>query len=295
MANLAVGGLQLELAAGDNLELIGQEIDLAMMRFPWLQMLVLPELCSFGPSTDHAVDDPAPVEAFFADLARRHGVWLIPGSLFYRHGDEIRNTAPVFGPDGKVVARYAKRYPFVPYERGVDGGDAFVVFDVPGAGRVGLMICYDMWFPEMARQLAWMGAEALIVPTLTNTIDRDLELSIARTNAALNQAWLVNINVAGRLGYGRSIVVNPDGTVVNQSGSGREVITVDLDFDYVRRARGRGMQGISQTLKAFRDAAVTYPVYQQGSGPGAFEGLGPMSLPEREGQESGQTGPKGAP
>lgn len=281
MAHLAVGGLQLDLAAGNNLEAIGQEIDLALMRFPWLQMLVLPELCSFGPSTDHAVDDPGTVESFYGDLARRHNVWLIPGSIFYRTEGRVLNTAPVIGPDGAVVARYAKRYPFVPYERGVDGGEDFVVFDVPDVGRVGLMICYDMWFPEMARQLAWMGAEALIVPTLTNTIDRDLELALARTNAAVAQAWVVNINCTGRLGYGRSIVVNPDGTVVHQAGSGREVITADLDFGHVRRARARGMQGISQTLKAFRDFDVRFPVYQEGAGPGALADLGPLAVPER--------------
>ncbi len=283
MGHLAVGALQMELSAGDNLEAIGQEIDLALLRFPWLQMIVLPELCSFGPSTDRAVDDPAAVESFYADLARRHGVWLIPGSLFYRRDGAVFNTAPVFGPDGAVVARYRKRYPFTPYERGVERGDDFVVFDVPGAGRVGLMICYDMWFPEMARQLAWMGAEALIVPTLTNTIDRELELAIARTNAAVSQAWVVNVNCAGRLGYGRSIVVNPDGTVIHEAGVAREVITVDLDFGHARRARERGMQGISQTLKTFRDAAVTFPVYQEGAGPGALAELGPLALPRREG------------
>ncbi len=281
MAHLAIGGLQLELPAGDNLERIGQEIDLAMARFPWLQMVVLPELCSFGPGIDCAVDAPDHVEGFYADLARRHGVWLVPGSYFVRDGGSVYNAAPVFDPSGAVVARYRKRYPFLPYERGVAGGDDFTVFDVPGVGRLGLMICYDMWYPEMARQLAWMGAEAIIVPTLTNTIDRDLELAIARTNAAVNQCWFVNINNAGRLGYGQSIVVGPDGTVIHNAGVGREVITVELDFEHARRVRRRGMHGLGQTLKSFREAAVNYPVYQEGAGPGALADLGPLELPQR--------------
>jgi len=159
-------------------------------------------------------------------------------------------------------------------------GDDFVVFDVPGVGRLGLMICFDMWFPEMARQLAWMGAEAIIVPTLTNTIDRNVELTIARATAACNQLYFVNINNAGRLGNGQSIVVGPDGGVIHQAPSTREIITVELDFEHVRRTRERGMHGLIQTLKGFRDAAVTYPVYQPDAGPGAFKKLGALKMPE---------------
>ncbi len=156
-----------------------------------------------------------------------------------------------------------------------------MVFDVPGAGRVGLLICYDMWYPEMVRQLAWMGAEALIVPTLTNTNDRHVELAIAQANAAINQLYLFNVNSAGRLGYGRSILVGPDGNVVHQASANREIITAELDFGYVRRVRERGMHGLAQPLKSFRDAGIHYPVYQPGAGPGALGELGDLALPER--------------
>lgn len=282
MTHLAVAGLQLELNAEDNLATIESEIDLVMQRFPFLQMLVLPELCAFGPSPDFTLDSPVKTEARMQAIAERHGIWLIPGSLFYRQQGKIYNTAPVINPQGEVIARFRKHYPFAPFERGVEYGDEFVVFDIPGVGRVGLMICFDMWHPEMARQLVWMGAEALIIPTLTNTIDRDVELAIARSTAAINQAWVVNINNAGRLGYGQSIVVGPDGGVVHKAGSGREIITVDLDFAKTRRVRERGMHGLVQTLKSFRDAATTYPCYQQGAGGGALDELGPLEVPKSE-------------
>jgi predicted amidohydrolase len=219
------------------------------------------------------------VENCFRESARKNDLWLIPGSIFERRGEEVFNTAPVINPDGEVVARYSKRYPFLPYEKGVTSGDRFVVFDVPGVGRLGLMICYDMWYPEMARQLAWMGAEAIIVPTLTNTNDRHIELSIAQTTAAINQSYIVNINSAGRLAYGRSIVVGPDGTVIHQASTGREIITAELDFEHVRRVRERGMHGLAQPLKSFRDAAISYPVYQDGAGHGAFADLGELEVP----------------
>jgi predicted amidohydrolase len=280
MSYLAIAGLQLELGAEDNLSTVEQEIDLVKKRFPWIQMIVLPELCTYGANTELAVELPGEVENCFREAAKRNDVWLVPGSIFERRGGKIFNTAPVINPAGKVVARYSKQYPFLPYEKGVARGDNFVVFDVPGVGKVGLMICFDIWHPEMARQLAWMGAEAILVPTLTNTIDRHIELSIAKATAAINQVYFVNINNAGRLGNGQSIVVGPDGNVVHQAHSSREIITVELDFNHVRRVRERGAHGLIQTLKSFRDADVTYPVYQENAGPGAFKKLGALKLPK---------------
>ena len=281
MNYLAIAGLQLELCAEDNLSVIEQEIDLVKHRFPWIQMVVLPELSTYGPSTEMAVRLPGEVENCFCEAAKKNDIWLIPGSIFESRDDQVFNTAPVINPDGEVVARYSKQYPFYPYEKGVSRGDQFVVFEIPGVGKIGLIICFDIWFPEIVRQLVWMGAEAIIAPTLTNTIDRNVELSIARANAAINQVYFVSINNAGRLGYGQSIVVGPDGNVIHQASTGREIITVELDFNHVRRVRERGMHGLVQTLKSFRDAGVTYPVYQEGAGPGALADLSPLELPAK--------------
>ncbi|MFT5140097.1 MAG: putative amidohydrolase [Lysobacterales bacterium] len=282
MSHLAIAGLQLELAVEDNLALIEHEIALVKQRFPWIQMVVLPELATYGPSTELAIKLPGEVENCYQEAARKHDIWLIPGSLFEKRDGKVYNTAPVINPAGEIVTRYSKMYPFLPYEKGVESGNRFVVFDVPGVGRLGLMICYDMWYPEMARQLAWMGAEAIIVPTQTNTNDRSLELSMAQANAAMNQAYLININNAGRMAYGRSIVVGPDGTIVHQASSGREIITVELDFEHVRRVRERGIHGLAQPLKSFRDANISYPVYQDGAGPGAFGELGKLQVPKSD-------------
>jgi predicted amidohydrolase len=283
MAYLSLAALQLELCVEDNLSLIEKEIRSVRQRFPWVQMVVLPELCTFGPSPDLAVRMPGEVENCFREAARDNRLWLIPGSIFERNGDKVYNTAPVINPDGEVVARYRKHFPFLPYEKGVSAGDDFVVFDVPGAGRIGLIICYDMWFPEMVRTLAWMGAEAIICPSLTNTIDRELELAIARSNAATSQLYFLNLNSAGRLAVGRSIFAGPDGQVIHQAGSGREIITVEIDFRHVRRVRERGMFGLCQTLKSFRDHRVAYPPYADAqANAGALDGLGPLQMPERE-------------
>ena len=283
MAHLSIAALQLELCVEDNLSLLEKEIALVRKRFPWVQMVVLPELCTFGPGTELAVGLPGEVENCFREAARQHELWLIPGSIFERRDGEIYNTAPVIDPRGEVVARYRKQYPFLPYEKGVSAGEDFVVFDVPGAGRIGLIICYDMWFPETVRTLAWLGAEAVLCPSLTNTVDREVELAISRSNAATNQLYFLNLNSAGRLAVGRSIFVGPDGQVIHQAGAGREIITAEIDFGHVRRVRERGLLGLCQTLKSFRDHPVVFPPYAGGQAdPGAFAALGPLQVPARE-------------
>jgi predicted amidohydrolase len=108
----------------------------------------------------------------------------MPGSVYQIEHGKVFNVAPVIDPTGAVVARYRKMFPFRPHEEGVTGGDAFCVLPMGATGTLGVSICYDLWFPETTRSLVWMGAEALICPTLTNTIDRDVELAIARATAA---------------------------------------------------------------------------------------------------------------
>jgi deaminated glutathione amidase len=261
MRELFVAGLQLQLTRGDNVERLLEEVRTAKRRFAHLDMVVLPELASFGPGIERARALPDATERRFCALARELRVWLCPGSLYERRRGRIFNTAPVIDPRGRVVARYRKMFPWAPHERGVASGEDFVVVDMPRIGRVGFSICYDGWFPEVSRMLAWKGAEVIIHPTLTSTIDRDVELAIARTNAAVNQCYFLDINAAGAIGNGRSIVCGPGGEVIHQAGSGHELIPVRLDLDYVRDCRARGWQALGQPLKSFRDSRVSFPCY----------------------------------
>jgi len=282
MGHFAIAGLQLELSAQDNLPLVRSELARLKQRFPWVDMAVLAELSLFGTNKAHAQPLPGPIEDDLCRIARELDLWLVPGSLYERRGDRVYNTTPVINPRGEVVARYRKMFPFQPYESDVTPGADFVVFDVPRAGRFGVSICYDMWFPETTRTLAWMGAEVILHPSLTNTIDRDLELSIARTNAAINQCYFFDVNCGGRLGFGRSIVVGPEGDVIHQAGDGYEVIPVEIDFERVRRTRRRGLLGLGQVLKSFRDTTLQFPPYVDGPGRSAsLQALGPLHVPAR--------------
>lgn len=284
MRPIGIAGLQLQLAKGDNCDRIAAEVAAVKARLPWIDMVVLGELSLFGAAVSNAQPLPGEAEARMCEAARAAGVWLVPGSLFEADGGRVYNTAPVIDPTGQVVARYRKIYPFLPYEQGVTAGDEFVVFDIPGAGRFGLSICYDMWFPETTRTLTWMGAEVIIHPGMTNTIDREAELAIARASAVTNQVFFVDINTAGSLGVGLSGVFGPGGEVIHQAGAGHEVIAVELDLDQVTRVRERGWHGLGQPLKSLRDNPIEFPPYREGfAASPAFAGLGPLEKPRSAG------------
>ena len=134
----------------------------------------------------------------------------------------------------------------------------------PNVGRVGLAICYDGFFPEVIRQLAWLGAEVVIQPTLTTTSDREAELIAARANAIFNQLYVVNVNAAQPAALGRSLVVDPEGLVRAQAGEGEELVTDVLDLEAVERVRSFGVAGVSrmwEQLDSLDGAGPELPMY----------------------------------
>jgi predicted amidohydrolase len=213
MRPFPIAGVQMHVHYGqDNIPTMWHKLEVLLLRFPSVEMVVFSELAAFGASMDHAQTLPGPAENQFCEMARKHGVWLIPGSIFERVGDVIYNTASVINPHGVVIGRHRKMFPFTPHEFGVTGGKDFLVWDIEGVARFGVSICYDMWFPETTRTLAAMGAEVILHPTMTDTIDRDVELAISRSSAAMNQCFFFDVNGVGGGGTGRSIVVRPTGT-----------------------------------------------------------------------------------
>lgn len=264
MIPFAIAGLQLDLSGREsNLPHITDRIEMLQYLYPWVQMVVVSELATFGGWTGHAQPLPCEAEASFCKLAAKHHIWLIPGSFFEKTEHGIYNTAPVIDPTGNIVARYRKMFPFMPYETGVESGTEFCVFDVPDVGRFGMSICYDMWFPETSRTLAAMGAEVIIHPTLTGSIDRGVELAIARSTAATNQCFVIDINGVGDGGNGRSIFVAPTGDILYEAGSNEEMIPIEIDIERVKRSREVGLRGLGQPLKSFRDRKVDFSVYQR--------------------------------
>lgn len=287
MKPFSIAGIQMRTSAAyPNVEAIKTKLDLLMAIYPWVDLVLFSELCAYGPHIQHAQPVPGAFEQEMCAMAAKHGIWLLPGSIFERAKNEagetvIYNTASVIDPEGSVVARYRKMFPFYPYEVGVTGGNEFCVFDIPDVGRFGVSICYDMWFPETTRTLAVMGAEVILHPTLTGTIDREIELSIARASAAINQCYFFDINGLDAGGSGRSIVCGPEGRVIYQADNNEEFIPIEINLEKVRRSRELGVLRLGQPLKSFRDRPVEFGIYTPGVKHPALEGLGPLIKPQR--------------
>ena len=121
MTPFAIAGIQMQLGHGSNIEAMRQRIDLTMHLYPWVQMVMFSELACFGPLLQHAQPLPGAAEEAFQDIARHHRIWLVNGSMYERRDGGIYNTTSVINPDGEVVGRYRKMFPFLPLEQGVAG------------------------------------------------------------------------------------------------------------------------------------------------------------------------------
>ncbi len=278
----SIGAVQMYVSASvSNIPMMKHKIDVMMSVYPWVQMIVFSELAPYGPLTYNAQEFPNGAEEEFQKIAKRYGIWLIPGTMFQKKEGKIFSTASVINPQGEIVGRYDKMFPFYPYEEGVTGGDKFLIFDVPNVARFGVSICYDMWFPETSRTLAVNGVDVIIHPTLTATIDRDIELANAQATAAINQCFIFDVNGLGDGGTGRSIVCGPDGRILHQSSTGEELIPIEVDIERVKRSRERGILRLGQPLKSFRDRLVDFDIYDKNKKHPYLENLGELKKPTR--------------
>ena len=194
-----------------------------------------------------------PIQAFLADAAARHGIWLVGGSLplFARAADKLRNTMFVFDPQGRALARYDKIHLFG-FRKGdesydeaatIERGDAPVALDFAIDGialRVGLGICYDLRFPELFRTLGRTAALDLIVlpAAFTETTGRAHWEVLLRTRAIENQCYVLapaqgGRHPGGRLTHGHSLLIDPWGEIVARppaaDGKGECIVAGDLD------------------------------------------------------------------
>lgn len=130
-------------------------------------LIVLPELLTCKGVTHEyasvAEPIPGPTTDFFGELAKKHDCYLVVG-LPERDGELVYNVAVLLGPEGDVAGKYRKvTLPREEIARGIAPGDEYPVFETR-FGKVGMMICYDVFFPEVARRLSRNGAEVIALP-----------------------------------------------------------------------------------------------------------------------------------
>jgi predicted amidohydrolase len=274
---VGIAGVQMEVVRGkDNKEHLLKRLRAVSALFPWVDIVLFSELCICGVNPALAKPIPNPDIDELCGWAASEKKWLIPGSMYENENDCVYNTSVVISPDGEIVAKYRKLFPWRPLEES-HPGDSFCVFDIPGKGRFGVCICYDQWFPEVVRSLVWMGAEVILHPSATDTSDRHQELIISQAHAIFNQVYFLSINGVGGGGIGRSIFVDPEGHVLQTAGERETILTEVIDLDAVRRVREYGILGLSQLWKDLRNFQRKFPIYEQGIGKGEiFKSLGDL-------------------
>ncbi len=209
-------------------------------------------------------EGPSPSLAMVARLARRHGVSVIAGSIPERGSDgRLYNTATVIDADGRLLAKHRKLHLFdvdvpggIRFRESVSltGGDQLTVLDGTGdplgtgvaePPNLGLLICYDIRFPELALLMQQqLGAAVIACPAAFNTTTgpRHWHLMM-RARAVDTQCFLLACSTArpeggeGYPSYGHSLVVDPWGTVMAEAGSGEQVLHAQLDLAQVALAR----------------------------------------------------------
>ena len=218
-------------------------------------LCVLPEMwsCPYDTALFRAYAEPedGPLLDAMRDAAVREGVYLIAGSVPELDGDRVYNTAFVFAPDGRRIARHRKAHLFdVDVPGGVrfresetlTAGDAATVFDTPW-GKMGLCICFDLRFPELSRTMALSGAQVIFAPAAFNmtTGPAHWELTL-RARALDNQVFTVGAapardDAASYVSYAHSLVCDPWGRVLCDLGEGAAVRVVTLELSRVGEVR----------------------------------------------------------
>jgi len=226
------------------------------------QVIVLPELfrstyfCQAEDDRHFALAEPVPgptTEAFAA-FARARGV-VVVASLFERRAPGLfHNTAAVLDADGSLLGCYRKmhipddprfyeKYYFTPGDLG------WRVFDTR-FGRIGVLVCWDQWYPEAARLTAMHGAEILVYPTAIGTwtgekalqpVQHDAWRTMQRAHAIANGVFVAAVNRTGREGeldfWGGSFLCRPSGQLACEADAVQQVMVADADLSEIDRQR----------------------------------------------------------
>lgn len=247
---MRVSCVQMEVLLGrpeENHRLAEQLIRQAAQAQP--DVVLLPELWDVGffPKEnlkELADPDCTRVKAHMGALAKELGINIVAGSVACLRGDRVYNTACVFGRDGQLLAQYDKTHLFSPMgeDHYFTKGDHICRFQMDGH-EVGILICYDIRFPELTRAMSVPGLELLFMVSQWPDVRIPHLQILTQARAIENQMYLACCNACGRAGKtqygGSSAVIDPWGTVLTRAGAGQELISADCDFavtDQIRRS-----------------------------------------------------------
>ena len=221
---------------------------LLSLRGERVDMAVLPEMfcCPYSNACFAAYGETAGGEAWqmLSDTARELGIWLVGGSMPELEGEKVFNTSFVFDRSGRQVARHRKVHLFdINVEGGqyfresetLTAGDEITVFDTE-FGKVGLCICFDFRFQELAKVMGDRGAKMIVVPAAFNMTTGPAHWELMfRQRAVDNQVFTLGVapardEKAEYVSYANSILADPWGTVLKRAGEGEEIVIAEIDL-----------------------------------------------------------------
>jgi len=243
--------LQMDIRIGEpeaNYKKAEQMMLAAIAADPKPDVVVLPEMWNTGYALDRigelADEGGARTREKLSALAREHRVVIVGGSIAEKREEGVYNTIHAFGRDGEELGQYDKIHLFRLMDEAKHlqpgGRDGTLSLDGMPAG---MMICYDIRFPELARKLALGGAKMLFVPAEWPNPRLHHWRTLLQARAIENQMYVIACNRCGQSGstvfFGHSMVVDPWGEVIAESGEQEGVLTVEIDLGLVDEVRTR--------------------------------------------------------
>jgi omega-amidase len=256
MHNIKVGVIQMSVSDNKNANLKKAQAMIIKACQQGAQMVVLPEVFNSPYQTelfpDYAEPYPGPTTRLLSQLAAKHEVLLVGGSIIEKDGDnKLYNSSFVFNEKGQLLGRHRKVHLF---DINLPGKITFRESDTLTSGNsitiirhqglcFSIMICYDFRFPELARAAVLEGAKLLVVPAAFTVTTGEAHWDLLmRTRAVDNQCFVIATSPARNpessyQAWGHSMVVDPWGQIIAEAGEAEGIIYAELDFEQLEQIR----------------------------------------------------------
>jgi omega-amidase len=248
---LNVSMLQMDIAIGEpdrNFQNLAAMLKNAMKAERKPDVIVFPEMWNTGYALEQiqqlADEDGERTKQFISQFCQDHQVNIIAGSIAEKKGDEVQNTVYIFNRQGELTAHYTKIHLFrlMEEEKFLTSGDQIGLIKLDGI-TAGVMICYDIRFPELARILALDGAKILFVPAEWPHPRLHHWRTLLMARAIENQMFVVACNRVGISGtadfFGHSLIIDPWGEIIAEGGDQEEIITASIQLSDVDNVRSK--------------------------------------------------------
>lgn len=243
---MKVALIQMEVVAGAVAENRERGLRLARKAASKADVVILPEIWTTGYSLrnveEWAEDETGSTLTGLKEIAQTFHTTIISGSIPFRQGGKIFNSACVMNQAGELIACYHKihLFQFMGEERFFAPGWERCTFPVYGA-TAGLAICYDLRFPELFRSLTMDGASVIFVPAEWPGARGEHWRTLVQARAIENQVYICAVNCVGQHRgnpfYGHSLLVSPGGDILAKGGDGEEIVYGEIDLDQVSAIR----------------------------------------------------------